>query len=134
MAEIQIKVHSVIIIGGGCAGLTAGLYCARAELYPLIFTGFTEDQGGLLVKTSIVENYPGFSEGILGYDLIKEMEEQSKKYGAKIIDKEITSVDFSSNPKVLIDSDGNVHHTKTVIIATGSTPNKLKLERVWTST
>ena len=62
-------------------GLTSGVYAGRAELKPIIFAGTLEDKGGLLVKTSIVENYPGFSSGVLGFDLITEMEKQAKSFG-----------------------------------------------------
>ena len=119
--------ESVIIIGGGCAGLTAALYTARAELKPLVFTGDLKDKGGLLVKTSIVENYPGFPEGILGYDLIKNMEDQAVKYGARILDEEVVKVDFSEKIKKVYIKDGQEYQAKCVIVATGSKPNKLNL-------
>lgn len=123
-------VRNVIIIGGGCAGLTAGIYCGRAELNPIIFAGGYEDKGGLLVKTSIVENYPGFSDGINGFDLMNEMEKQAIKYGAEIIDLEVIEVNFVTENKlfVLIDSENNSYAAKSIIICTGSKPNKLGLE------
>lgn len=121
------KVHDVIIIGGGCAGLTAGIYCARAELEPLVFTGVLSDKGGLLTKTSIVENYPGFPDGVQGLELVEAMEKQAINCGAKIIDSEIKYVDFASKPFKLIDSENNTYYTHSVIIATGSKPNKLGL-------
>lgn len=121
------KIHKVIIIGGGCAGLSAAVYCARAEMEPLLFAGNYEDKGGLLVKTSIVENYPGFQDGILGYDLITNMEDQAKKYGSLIINNDIVNVDFSSRPFIIQDSEGHKYYTQSVIIATGSKPNKLGL-------
>lgn len=82
----------VVIIGGGCAGLTAALYCARADLKTMVFAGGFDDKGGLLVKTSIVENFPGFEDGILGYDLVEKFEKQAKNHGAIVIDKEIIRV------------------------------------------
>lgn len=121
------RICGVAIIGGGCAGLTAALYCARAELKPFIFTGSLQDKGGLLVKTSVVENYPGFPDGILGYDLITGMETQAVKFGATVINSQIESIDLEANPKKLVDSDGLVYYAAAVIIATGSTPNKLGL-------
>jgi thioredoxin reductase (NADPH) len=130
------KLNSVIIIGGGCAGLTAAIYCGRAELKPLVFAGIEEDKGGLLMKTSVVENYPGFPDGIMGFDLIMGMEQQAIKYGAEIIDKQIDSVDFSKRPFKLEDSGGNVYFTNTVIICTGSKPNKLGLpneDKLWSN-
>jgi len=136
-----MKLSKVVIIGGGCAGLTAALYCARAELEPLVFVGDV-DQGGLLVKTSVVENYPGFADGILGFDLVSQFQQQAEKlvhsassnfdltlnrYGAVIKQRSIVSVDLSADPKVLIDDRGDNYFASTVIIATGSKPNKLGL-------
>jgi thioredoxin reductase (NADPH) len=95
MSSDKMVIRKVVIIGGGCAGLTAGLYCARAELKPLIFSGDLKDKGGLLSKTSIVENYPGFPDGIMGYDLMENMEQQSIKQGATIIDSQITEINTS---------------------------------------
>lgn len=129
------SVHNVIIIGGGCAGLTAALYCGRAELQPLVFTGDLNIKGGLLTKTSIVENYPGFPEGIDGYTLMTNMEDQARKYGATIIESLIIDVNFDTQPYALIDSENNTYYTKSVIIATGSSPNKLHLDnenKLWT--
>lgn len=127
---------NVAIIGGGCAGLSAALYCARAELKPIVFCGELNDKGGLLIKTSIVENYPGFSDGILGFDLIEQMQRQAVKYGAILIDSEIVKVDFDDDHKykVLTDNEGRVYKCLSVIIATGSKPNKLYLpneENLW---
>ena len=121
-------IHKVVIIGGGCAGLTASLYAGRADLKPIVFAGEFEDKGGLLVKTSIVENFPGFPNGILGYDLMVELEQQAIKCGATILDKEIVRVDFSSQPFLLWDADDIEYQAQTVIIATGSKPNKLNLQ------
>ena len=126
-ANVLEKVNKVIIIGAGCAGLGAAIYCARAEMDPIIFAGNYEEKGGLLVKTSVVENYPGFHDGILGYDLVNNMEEQAKKYGATVIDSDVVNVDLSSKPFKIIDTDGNEYFSLSVIIATGSTPNKLGL-------
>ena len=128
------NVYNVIIIGGGCAGLTAGLYCGRAELKPLLFAGNLEDKGGLLTKTSIVENFPSYTDGILGYDLIQNMEDQAVKYGTEIINKDVISVDTSKQPFKVTDIDKKDYYTHTVIVATGSTPNKLKLpneDKLW---
>jgi len=102
----------------------------------LVFAGKIEDKGGLLVKTSIVENYPGFPEGILGFDLIANMEKQAVHCGATILNKSVDKFDFSKKPFSLTDSDGNVHYAHSVIIATGSMPNKLKLkdeDKFWSS-
>jgi len=122
------NVYKVIIIGGGCAGLSAAIYCARADLKPVVFAGNLEEKGGLLTKTSMVENYPGFENGILGSDLVNNMEQQAIKYGAEIIDRDIIEVNFLNKPFTVKDSDNEVHSAQTVIIATGSKPNKLGLE------
>lgn len=130
------NILSVIIIGAGCAGLTAGIYCARAELKPLIFAGTLEDKGGLLMKTSIVENYPGFPDGINGFDLIMNMEQQAIKYGAEVIDRQVDKVDLSQTPYTVTDSEGTVYYAKSIIICTGSKPNKLGLpeeDRLWSN-
>lgn len=122
-------VHNVIIIGGGCAGLTAAIYCARAQLKPIVFANTYENKGGLLVKTSIVENYPGFPEGVDGFNLIDNMEAQAVKYGAKIIDDRIVQVNFDKRPFRLLDSNNNKYKTWSVIICTGSTPIKLGIPK-----
>ncbi|QKF94206.1 thioredoxin-disulfide reductase [Fadolivirus algeromassiliense] len=121
--------EKVIIIGGGCAGLTAGIYAGRAELEPLLFAGNLEDKGGLLTKTSVVENFPSYPDGILGFDLIQNMENQAVKYGTKVIDEDIVNVDFSKKPFSVTDAQGHIYYAQTVIVATGSKPNKLGLER-----
>lgn len=125
---MQDKINDVVIIGAGCSGLTAAIYCGRAELKPIVFAGNIENKGGLLIKTSIVENYPGFPDGINGYDLMLNMENQAIKFGAMIIDKEIISIEKYSNYFKLIDSDNIIFLTKTVIVCTGSQPRKLNLE------
>lgn len=123
-----MQVNNVIIIGAGCAGLTAAIYCGRAELNPLVFAGNFEVKGGLLTKTSIVENYPGFENGIMGSDLVDNMEQQAIKYNAKIINKDIVSVDFSKDIFSVTDDSDTTYYSKSIIVATGSTPNKLYLE------
>lgn len=117
--------HQVAIIGGGCAGLTAAIYCARALLSPIVFADTFDNKGGLLMKTSVVENYPGFPSGINGSELILNMEQQAVEYGATIIDEEIVKVDFSVRPFILIDSNGVSYRANSVIICTGSKPNRL---------
>lgn len=126
------NIWDVIIIGGGCAGLTASIYTARADLKTLIFANDYEEKGGLLVKTSMVENYPGFEKGILGYDLISAMEKQTLGFGTQIKNEKITTiynVDTCEYPIFCLnDSTGQKHFALTVIVATGSTPNKLGLK------
>lgn len=120
--------HKLIIIGGGCAGLSAAVYAARADIKPLVFTG-SEDKGGLLMKTSIVENYPGYHDGILGFDLMINMESQAVKFGAEIIERIITKIEKLDNHFILTDNTNQQYEALAVIVATGSKPNKLYLEK-----
>ncbi|KAG2474052.1 MAG: Thioredoxin reductase [Nitrosopumilales archaeon] len=115
----------VIIIGAGPAGYTAGIYTARARRDTLILSGILP--GGQLVNTTDVENYPGFESGIMGPDLMITMRKQTEKMGAKIIDDEVTKVDFKNKPfKVSIAA--TEYQADTVIIGTGANPRKLGLE------
>ena len=118
--------ENVIIIGSGCAGWTAALYTARANLSPLLVTGTMP--GGLLTTTSIVENFPGFPAGVDGYQLMVNMQQQAERFGTKTkFGSTVEKVDLSSRPfKVTI--DGAVVASKTVIIATGAGHRKLGLE------
>jgi len=119
--------YDVIIIGGGCAGLTAGIYCGRADLKTLIFCGGFDDKGGMLSKTSDVENFPGFPDGILGYDLVANMEKQAVKYSVEIKNEYVCSI--SKNDDIFsVSTDTETFDTKTIIICTGTTPRKLGLE------
>jgi thioredoxin reductase (NADPH) len=126
-------IYNVIIIGSGPAALTAALYCARAELNPVIFAG-REDRGGLLMKTSYVENYPGFSEPIMGYDLINNMEKQLNHYEYMVYDTKVVKCERKDNYFIVLDDLGDIYESYTIIVATGSTPNKLGLpneDRLW---
>lgn len=118
--------ENVIIIGSGCAGWTAALYTARANLSPLLVTGALP--GGLLTTTTLVENFPGFPEGIDGFQLMMNMQQQAERFGTKTrMGSAVTAVDLSSKPfKVTI--DGEVVETKSVIIATGAGHKHLGLE------
>src|SRR5205823_7784296 len=96
--------EKVVIIGTGCAGLTAALYTARANLAPLVLTGTMP--GGLLTTTSIVENYPGFPEGIDGYELTTRLQKQAERFGARVKYGTLESVDLSRPPfKLSVDGD-----------------------------
>src|SRR5262249_29661888 len=118
--------EKVVIIGTGCAGLTAALYTARANLNPLVLTGIMP--GGLLTTTSIVENFPGFPEGIDGYELMTRMQKQAERFGARVRTLQaVEAVDFSKRPFVLT-VDGEKIETETVIIATGAGHKHLGLE------
>ena len=117
--------ENVVIIGTGCAGLTAALYTARAGLQPLVLTG--RQPGGLLTTTTIVENFPGFPDGVDGYELVTRMQKQAEKFGAKVKFATLDAVDFSKSPFVLT-ADGEPLEAKTIIIATGASHRHLGLE------
>ena len=117
--------EKVVIIGTGCAGLTAALYTARANLNPLVLTG--KQPGGLLTTTSIVENYPGFPEGIDGYELMVRMQKQAEKFGARVQFGTLEGVKLSGKPFELT-VDGEPVQTQTLIIATGASHRHLGLE------
>ncbi len=110
--------EQVVIIGSGCAGWTAAIYTARANLNPLLITG--QQPGGLLTTTSSVENFPGFRNGIEGTELMTEMQEQASRFGTRIqYLSRVESVDFSSSPFKLT-VDGKVIEAKSVIVAVGA--------------
>lgn len=117
--------ENVVIIGTGCAGLTAAIYTARANLAPLVLTGTMP--GGLLTTTSIVENYPGFPDGIDGYELMTRMQQQAERFGAKVKFATVEAVDVKSNP-IKLTIDGEPVETKTLIIASGAGHKHLGLE------
>ena len=118
-------VHNVIIIGGACAGLTAAVYAARADLAPLVIEGF--EAGGQLMITSDVENYPGFPEGVTGPELMDRFRGQAERFGATFITDDVTSVDLSQRPfTVRVGPDE--HRANAVIVATGARARQLGLE------
>jgi len=112
-------VREVIIIGSGPAGYTAAIYAARANLRPLVIASSVE-AGGELMKTTEVENYPGFSEGIQGPELMIKMQEQAEKFGAEIILDDVVSLDLAGDIKTVTLGNGDIHQALTVIFATGS--------------
>jgi len=116
--------EKVVIIGSGCAGWTAALYTARANLAPLVLSG--KQPGGLLTTTSIVENFPGFPEGVDGYELMTRMQKQAERFGAKSQFGLVESVDFSKRPFSLA-VDGEKLEAETVIIATGASHKHLNV-------
>jgi thioredoxin reductase (NADPH) len=117
--------EKVVIIGTGCAGLTAAIYTARANLEPLVLTGIMP--GGLLTTTSIVENFPGFPEGVDGYELMSRMQKQAEKFGARVKFGTVEAVDLSKQPYKLT-VDGDPVETQTIIIASGAGHRHLDLE------
>ena len=117
--------HDVIIIGAGPAGYTAGIYCARARHDTLLISGILP--GGQLMNTTDVENYPGFSDGIMGPDLMAVMRKQTEKMGTKIIDDEVTSVDFKNRP-LKVKTASEEFEARAVIVCTGANPRKIGLD------
>jgi len=117
--------ENVVIIGTGCAGLTAALYTARAGLTPLVLTGTMP--GGLLTTTSIVENFPGFPEGIDGFELMTRLQKQAERFGARVEFATVESVNLSKCPHSLV-ADGKEIQAKTIIIASGAGHRHLGLE------
>jgi thioredoxin reductase (NADPH) len=114
--------RKVVIIGSGCAGWTAALYTARANLEPLVLMG--GQPGGLLTTTSVVENFPGFPEGVDGYELMTRMQKQAERFGAKTSFGTVEKADFSKSPFELI-VDGEIVQSETIIIATGASHKHL---------
>ncbi len=109
--------YDVIIIGSGPAGLTAAIYCTRANLKTLIVAG--GKWGGQLMLTTLVENFPGFPEGIQGPDLMLNMRKQAEKFGTQIVEEDFVEGDFSKSP-LLVKTASNSYEGKTVIVATGA--------------
>ena len=117
--------RKVIIIGSGPAGYTAAIYAARANLAPLMITGV--QSGGQLTLTTLVENYPGFVDGIMGPELMETMRKQAERFGADLLTEDVTAVDFARRPLV-VRTEGTVYEGHTVIVATGASARLLGME------
>ena len=117
--------RNVVIIGSGCAGLTAAIYSARANLQPLVIRGI--EAGGQLTLTTLVENYPGFPKGVQGPELIDMMQKQATEFGAEFLEGNVTRADLSKRPFVLEVGETRFE-TKTLIIASGASARLLGLE------
>jgi thioredoxin reductase (NADPH) len=118
------EVRDVIIIGGGPAGYTAALYAARANLQPLVIEGF--QWGGQLMITSDVENYPGYADGVLGPEMMKQFRAQAERFGTEFVTDNVTRVDFSERPfKIYVEDEEYL--ARTVIVATGATARQIGL-------
>ena len=111
-------IHDVVIVGSGPAGYTAAIYAARAQLNPVILAG-SVTAGGALMNTTEVENYPGFIEGIMGPELMNQMQEQAERFGADIRYEDVTALELEGDVKRITTSD-DVYEARTVIISTGS--------------
>ena len=117
---MSIPVENVVIVGTGCAGLTAAIYTARSNLNPLVIEGPLP--GGQLTTTSEVENFPGFPHGVDGFQLTQNMREQATRFGTRFVQELVTQVDFTVHPRKLILGEGRVVLAKSVIISTGASP------------
>jgi thioredoxin reductase (NADPH) len=117
--------NNIIVIGSGCAGLTAAIYAARANLTPLVIDGY--EPGGQLTLTTLVENFPGFPDGILGPDLIDNMRKQAQRFGAEFVSGAVTSVDLKKRPfKVTMVNE--VFETRALIVASGASARTIGLD------
>ena len=121
------KIHEVVIVGSGPAGYTAAIYAARAQLEPIIYEG-SVTAGGALMNTTEVENFPGFTDGIMGPDLMDSMRKQAARFGAQLITDDIVEMDLKGPVKTLKDGSGNILKSKAVILATGSAYREIGLE------
>src|SRR5437660_5661313 len=117
--------HNVVIIGSGCAGNTAAIYAARANLKPLVVAG--HEAGGQLSLTTLVENFPGFPEGINGPDLVENMKQQAQNFGAEYLHGSVIDTDLSKRP-FRLNIEGEWIETRTLIVASGASARWLGLE------
>ena len=116
--------ENVIIIGSGCAGLTAAIYTARASLEPLVITG--SDLGGQIATTTDVENYPGFPNGLTGPELSDQMKQQAERFNTRFEYDEVIEVDLKRKP-IVVKTNSATYETKALIVATGASPRKLNV-------
>lgn len=126
LQKAGFAMRQIVIIGSGPAGYTAAIYAARANLKPLVIASSVEF-GGELMKTTEVENFPGFPEGIMGPDLMMKMQEQAERFGAEIVYDDVTKLELAGDVKRIHLGDGSVEEALTVIYATGSEYRKLGL-------
>ena len=127
MSESSNSVVDLVVVGSGPAGYTAAIYAARAQLNPIVYEGAIA-AGGALMNTTEVENFPGFTDGIMGPELMESMRGQAKRFGAKLITDDIVEMELGPEVKTLKDGSGNVIKTRAVILATGSAYKEIGLE------
>jgi len=120
----SLNVHDLVIIGSGPAGLTAAIYASRARLNPILIAG--SKWGGQLMYTTLVENFPGFVEGIMGPKLIQNMLDQAKKFGTEVLFEDVTKIEIHQDYKSVFIKEREIK-TKTLILATGAEPRKLNI-------
>ena len=121
------EINNLVIVGSGPAGYTAAIYASRAQLNPIVYEGAIT-AGGALMNTTEVENFPGFTDGIMGPKLMEDMRAQAKRFGAKLITDDIVEMDLGGEVKTLKDGSGNVVKAKSVILAMGSAYKEIGLE------
>jgi thioredoxin reductase (NADPH) len=117
--------HDVLILGSGCAGSTAAVYSARANLSPIVLEGL--EPGGQLTLTTEVENFPGFPDGIMGPDLVEQIKQQAQRFGADYRSERVVSADLSKRP-FKVTTDSGTYEARTLIVATGASARTLGLE------
>ncbi|MEB3159224.1 MAG: FAD-dependent oxidoreductase, partial [Synechococcus sp.] len=130
-------VENLVIVGSGPAGYTAAIYAARANLSPLLITGFQRGgiPGGQLMTTTHVENFPGFPDGVLGPDLMDLMKAQAERWGTRLVEADADGIDLGARP-FRIQSEGRTILAQAVILATGASANRLGLpseDKFWSS-
>lgn len=136
MSGTHHPLQNLVIIGSGPAGFTAAIYAARANLSPLLITGFQKGgiPGGQLMTTTHVENFPGFPDGILGPELMDRCRAQALRWGTQLLEADALTVDLGNQPFTIVTSDGETIRAQSLILATGASANRLHLpseERFW---
>jgi thioredoxin reductase (NADPH) len=124
-SPVEKFVNKVIIIGSGCAGLTAAIYTARADLKPIVLDGY--EPGGQLALTTLVENFPGFTDGILGPEFIERSRKQAQRFGAEFRSGAVTSVDLSQRPFKVV-AGKETYESEALIVAAGASARMLGIE------
>ena len=127
--EVNSTFENIVIIGSGPAGYTAAIYASRANLQPVLVTGFSSGgiPGGQLMTTTFVENYPGFPDGVMGPELMDLMKAQAVRWGTKLIESDVSSIDVNKRPFVIKTLEGEIK-ANSIIIATGASANRLGIK------